>query len=152
MNRHTKLAFFLAPFLILGGYILSDLYLEDQASTVRLFELKPDGHCNVFNQRCVLRSGKFEINVMHSNGIVTVNSTFPLDSATLFLVDENNHPSAYRLGMKDTPYYWKRETPLEDLIVNKGGQYKLRFIGEIKGGKYIAEFYTQSSIVEKSLM
>lgn len=144
MNRHTKIAIFVAPILILLGYVLSDLYLEDQAQQVKLYQMQPKGHCDVYNQSCILTSSEFEINVMHENGISTVNSTFPLDTATLFIVDENNHPSAYRLGMKDSPYYWKRETPLGDKIANKGDKLKLRFIGEIKGGKYIAEFYTQT--------
>lgn len=144
MNRHTKLAFFLAPFLILGGYILSDFYIEDQANEMRLFELSPYGHCDVMREKCVLRSGDFEINVSHKNGISTVNSTFPLDTATLFLVDKQNNPTAYRLGMKDSPYYWHRETPLAEFLSTKGDKYKLRFIGEIKGGKYIAEFYSQT--------
>lgn len=144
MNRHTKLAILLAPFLILGGYVLSDMYLEDKASDLRLYNMQPYGHCDVINQKCILQSGEFEINVMHENGVTTVNSTFPLDTATLFTVDKANNPTIYQLGMKDSPYYWKRETPLGNLIPNKGDKQKLRFIGEIKGGKYIAEFYTQT--------
>lgn len=144
MNRHLKLAFFLAPFLILGGYLLSDFYLEDQANKLRLFQMQPFGHCDVYNQKCILQSGEFKINVMHENGISTVNTTYPLDTATLFLVDDENKATAYQLGMKNSPYYWKRETPLGNYIAKKGDKYKLRFIGEIKGGKYIAEFYTQT--------
>lgn len=144
MTRHSKLAMFLAPFLIIGGYVLSDLYLEDQANELKLFELKPTGHCDVYNDNCILKSGEFEINVMHQGIVTTVNSTYPLDTATLFLVDTQGEATPYQLGMKDSPYYWKRETPLGELIANKGEKYKLRFIGEIKGGKYIAEFYTQT--------
>ena len=84
MTRHSKLAIFLAPFLILGGYVLSDLYLEDQANALKLYELQPYGHCDVLNQKCIMKSGEFEINVMHENGVTTVNSTFPLDTATFF--------------------------------------------------------------------
>ncbi|MGB1199387.1 MAG: hypothetical protein ACPG46_10090 [Thalassotalea sp.] len=145
MNRHTKTAMFVAPILILGGYILSDMYIENKAHEAKLIELQPFGHCDVINQKCVLKSGEFEVNVMHENGITTVNSTYPLDTATLFLVDNANKASFYQLGMKDTPYYWKRETPLGELVVNKGDKYKLRLIAEIKGGKYIAEFYTQKA-------
>jgi hypothetical protein len=46
--------------------------------------------------------------------------------------------------MKDSPYYWKRETPLGRLVADKGQSYKLRLILEIKGGKYFSEFYTQT--------
>jgi hypothetical protein len=81
---------------------------------------------------------------MDDKGITTVNSTFPIDTATLFLVDKENQATSFRLGMKDSPYYWKRETPLGRLIADKGQSYKLRLILEIKGGKYFSEFYTQT--------
>lgn len=144
MNRHTKTALFVAPILILGGYILSDMYLENKAHEVKVIQLQPEGNCDVINQHCLLKSGEFEVNVTHENGITTVNSTYPLDTATLFLVDSSNQSSFYQLGMKDSPYYWKRETPLSNLVANKGDKYKIRLIAEIKGGKYIAEFYTQT--------
>ncbi|XQW85257.1 hypothetical protein ACOYR1_00585 [Thalassotalea piscium] len=144
MNRHTKTALYVAPILILGGYILSDMYLENKAHVAKVIELTTEGQCDVINQHCVLKSGEFEVNVTHDNGITTFNSTYPLDTATLFLVDANNESSFYQLGMKDTPYYWKRETPLGQLVANSGEQYKLRLIAEIKGGKYIAEFTTKT--------
>jgi hypothetical protein len=145
MNRHTKVALFVAPVLILLGYVLSDLYMENEASKTKIVELVPFGHCDVKNQKCVLKSGEFEVNVMHENGITTVNSTYPLDTATLFLVDKQSKASSYPLGMKDSPYYWKRETPLGSFVSEKGASYKLRLIIEIKGGKYFAEFYTQTT-------
>ncbi len=145
MNRHTKIAIFVAPILILLGYVLSDMYMEYEASKMKIVELTPFGHCDVKNQKCILKSGEFEINVMDDKGITTVNSTYPLDTATLFLVDKQNQAAPYQLGMKDSPYYWKRETPLGTLIANKGESHKLRVIIEIKGGKYFAEFYTQTT-------
>lgn len=144
MNRHSKTALFVAPILILLGYVLSDIYMEQEASKTKIVELVPFGHCDVKNQKCVLKSGEFEVNVMDSGGITTINSTYPLDTATLFLVDKNNHATHYQLAMKDNPYYWKRETPLGGFVANKGDKYKLRLIIEIKGGKYFAEFYSQT--------
>jgi hypothetical protein len=145
MNRHTKIAILVAPVLILLGYVLSDMYVEHEASKLKIVELVPFGHCDVKNQKCVLKSGEFEINVMDEKGITTVNSTYPLDTATLFLVDKKNQATPYQLGMKDSPYYWKRETPIGTLIANKGASTKLRLIIEIKGGKYFSEFYTQTA-------
>ena len=45
MNRHTKVALMVAPFLILGGYIASDFYLENKADQERVFNMVPFGHC-----------------------------------------------------------------------------------------------------------
>lgn len=145
MNRHTKLALLVAPFLLIGGYIASDFYLEYQAKEDRVFQLLPFGHCDIINQKCILKSGEFEINVYDEAGITTINSTFPLDHATLFLVANKNNVQAYPLGMTDSPYYWQTQTPLRRLISNKRDKYKLRLITQIKGGKYISEFYTQTT-------
>jgi hypothetical protein len=144
MNRHTKVALMVAPFLILGGYIASDFYLENKADQERVFHMVPFGHCDVINEKCILKSGKFEINIYDKAGTTTVNSTFPLDSATFFLVNSNNQASAYPLGMIDSPYYWQSKTPLRNNMSNQGDKQKLRVIANIKGGQYIAEFYTQT--------
>lgn len=145
MNRHTKMALMVAPFLILGGYIASDFYIENEAQQQRIFNMVPFGHCDVINQKCVLKSGDFEVNIYDKEGSTTLNSTFPLDSATLFLVEGENQASAYPLGMSDSPYYWQSPTPLRNKISKKGDKYKLRVIANIKGGQYIAEFYTQTT-------
>ena len=144
MNRHTKVALMVAPFLILGGYIASDFYLENKADQERVFNMVPFGHCDVINKKCILKSGEFEVNIYDEAGMTTLNSTFPLDSATFFVVDKDNKASAYPLGMIDSPYYWMSPTPLRNTISRKGDKQKLRVIANIKGGQYIAEFYTQT--------
>ena len=145
MNRHTKLAILVAPFLLIAGYIASDFYIDYQAKQNRVFTLSPFGHCDVINQKCILKSGDFEVNVFDKQGLTTVNATFPLDSATLFLVNSSKDVQAYPLGMSDSPYYWQHKTPLRSLIPNKGDKVKLRLIAKIKGGQYISEFYSQTT-------
>jgi len=145
MNRHTKLAILVAPFLLIGGYIASDLYIDYQAKKNKVFILSPFGNCDVINQKCILKSGDFEINVFDKQGVTTVNATFPLDSATLFLVKGTNDVQAYPLGMRDSPYYWQHKTLLRSLIPYKGDKVKLRLIANIKGGQYISEFYSQTT-------
>jgi hypothetical protein len=98
----------------------------------------------VINQQCILKAGDFEVNVFDKNNLTTVNTTFPLDSATIFLVDEFNNPTAYSLGMIQSPYYWHTQTNLRELIGDPGQSYKLRLVVNIKGGSYISEFYTKT--------
>ena len=144
MNRHLKVAFMVAPFLCILGYIGADYYNESKAAKNKIIQLVPEGHCDVNNHNCVLQSGEFKVNISDEDGVTEVNSTFPLDSATLFLVDNSDKITPYLLGMKESPYYWKNKTALRSLTSNKGDSYKLRLIAKIKGGQYIAEFYTQT--------
>ena len=145
MNKHTKLALYVAPILIILGYAGSDFYIEKEASKLTLYQLTVDGPCDILSQTCVLKSGEFKINVFDKEGITTINSTFPLDSSTLFLVDEQNNSTAYPLGMKDSPYYWSNHTPLRANINAIGSSQKLRLIANIKGGKYIGEFVSKTN-------
>tara|TARA_R110002153_G_scaffold2340_4_gene11470 strand:- start:10564 stop:11001 length:438 start_codon:yes stop_codon:yes gene_type:complete len=144
MNKHTRTAFMVAPILAVIGYIAADYYEEDQAEKQKVIQLMPVEDCDVINQSCILRSGDFEVNVFDKNNLTTVNSTFPLDSATLFLVDKNNNPTPYPLGMIQSPYYWHAETNLRELIGDPGQSYKLRLVLNIKGGSYISEFSTKT--------
>lgn len=145
MNRHLKVAFMVAPFLAVLGYIGADYYNENQADKLKIVQLVPEGHCDIINQSCVLKSGEFKVNISDEDGVTEVNSTFPLDSATLFLVDKHDKMTAYPLGMQRSPYYWRSKTDLRSLVSNKRDSYKLRLIAKIKGGQYISEFYTQTT-------
>lgn len=144
MNKHTKLALLIAPFLILGGYIASDLYIENEANKKRVFQLIPSGDCDIINQSCILKSKEFEVNIYDEAGVTKVNSTFPLDTATLFLVSKDNEVTAHPLGMTDNPYYWQSQTDLRQLTSEKDSTYTLRLIANIKGGQYISEFTTHT--------
>ena len=145
MNKHLKVAFMVAPFLAVFGYIGADFYNENEAAKTKIIQLVPEGHCDIINQSCVLISGEFKVNIVDKGGVTEVNSTFPLDSATLFLVDKSNTMTSYPLGMKKSPYYWRSNTELRSLVSHKGDSYKLRLIAKIKGGQYISEFYTQTT-------
>ena len=144
MNKHTKTAFMVAPILAVIGYIAADFYEEDQAAEEKVIELIPSEECDVINHECILKAGDFEVNVFDKNNLTTVNSTYPLDSATIFLVDSNSNATPYPLGMIQSPYYWHAETNLRDLAGYSGQGYKLRVVLKIKGGKYISEFDTET--------
>lgn len=145
MNKHTKVAIIVAPILTILGFALADLWEENEAGKEKIIQLVPEGHCDIINQSCVLKSGEFKVNISDEDGVTEVNSTFPLDSATLFLVDKDDKMSPYPLGMQDNAYYWQSPTHLRNVASEKGDSYKLRLIAKIKGGQYISEFYTQTT-------
>ncbi|SET20339.1 hypothetical protein [Thalassotalea agarivorans] len=144
MNRHTKIALFIAPVLLIGGYGLMDLYLGEKAKN-DVFELSQKGFCDVINGDCILSAGDLEANIFEKDDYTSVNTTLPLDKATLFLVDENNQATPYRMGMIESPYYWHAATNLKELAGQKGQGYKMRVILQYKGSQYIAEFQTQTA-------
>lgn len=142
MNKHLKVAIMVAPILAVLGFVGMDYYEEAKANEMKIIQLATEGKCDVMNKDCVLISGEYKMNISHEAGVTEANSTFPLDSATLFLVDKNDKMTPYPLGMKKSPYHWRSNTPLDTLIGEKGDRYKLRIIAKIKGGQYISEFNT----------
>jgi hypothetical protein len=144
MNKHLKMAFMVAPFLAILGFVGADLYEENKAAEEKITQLAPEGNCDIINQSCVLRSGEFKVNISDEAGVTEVNSTFPLDTATLFLVDKQDKMTVYPLGMQQSPYYWHSKTQLREFVSHKGDSYKLRLVLKIKGGQYISEFTTQT--------
>jgi len=141
MNKHTKVAVLVAPLLAVLGYIASDYFIENDADKNKIVTLIPESSCEVLAGECVLVSGDFKVNVFDEAGSTVVNSTFPLDEAVLFLVDEDNTATAYPLTQVQSNYYWQAQTPLRELA-NTSTSYKLRLIASIKGGDYISEFET----------
>ncbi|MFT2112089.1 hypothetical protein [Marinomonas sp. 2405UD68-3] len=105
MNSHRKLAIFVVPFLLIGGFIASDFYIEYQADKAKVFQLLPFEECDVINQKCILKSGELEMNVYDKDGLTKIHSSFPLDSVTLFLVGKKESIETYPLGMKESAYY-----------------------------------------------
>ncbi|HCH25425.1 MAG TPA: hypothetical protein DE179_14135 [Oceanospirillaceae bacterium] len=145
LNRHVKTALFVAPILIILGWAASDIWMESQAMKSRIFELQVEnGMCDVMAKECVLTSADFKINVYEDKGLTTINSTFPLDTATLFLVDQQDNATTYRMGMKDSAYYWYQTTELASLLAKPGSTQKLRLIVTVKGGQYFVEFYSKT--------
>ncbi|MGB3725379.1 MAG: hypothetical protein WA981_06400 [Glaciecola sp.] len=143
LNRHTKIAIFVAPVLMVLGFAASDLWVENKAMKPKFFMMQPENNqCDILAKQCVLVVEDFKISVYLEDGLTTLNSTFPLDTATLFFVDENDNATTYRMGMKDSPYYWYQVTNIEDTA--RAGEQKVRLIATIKGGQYIAEFVSKS--------
>ena len=104
-------------------------------------EHKPEaGFCDVIGKNCILRSGDFKVSLYQEDGLTTLNSTFPLDTATLFLVDDTGGVSPYQMGMKESPYYWFQKTAIEKVHANAGSKQLIRLILTIKGGQYVGEF------------
>lgn len=140
MNRHTKVAILVAPILAIFGFAATDMYKEHQASKTIIYSLEVDQGCDIHAQKCILKADEFLLSFSQQDTQTVVNATFPLDTATLFLVDAQNNATPFALGMTDSPYYWRANTKLNQQIKTSGAVQKLRIIANIKGASYISEF------------
>ena len=140
MNKHTKIAILIAPILAVLGFAATDMFEEHQASEKRIFVMQVKDQCDIKAAKCVLEADEFLLSFANKDGATVINSTYPLDTATLFVVDKNNQATPYPLGMNTSPYYWQADTHLAQQLNVSGSSQKLRIIANIKGGSYIGEF------------
>ncbi len=139
MNRHTKLALFLTPFLLIGGYIASDMYLEHEANEAKMFQLTGQADCELFVKNCILESGDMQASISDENGVTKVNTSFPVDSVAVSLVYKTGKEVIYGLDMEGNSQYWARQTDIHSAIEKKMAD-KLRMVVKKKGSIYFAEF------------
>ena len=140
MNKHTKIAIFIAPFLTIIGFAVTNMYEEQQAAENRIFSMGVQNQCDIKAKNCILVSEQFLLSISHRQGETLINSTHPLDTATLFIVNKNNNATSFPLGITDNSYYWRVKTNLAAVIDHPGAEQKLRIIANIKAGSYIREF------------
>jgi len=139
MNRHTKLALFLTPFLLIGGYIASDLYIEHEANQPKIFQLKGIDSCNIFSGNCILNSGNMQISISDNGGTTKANTSFPVDSVAVSLVYDTGKEIIYGLNKAGNDQYWERKTDIYSAVIEKNSADKLRVVAKIKGSMYFAE-------------
>jgi hypothetical protein len=141
MNKHTRMAFLVAPFLAVLGWIASDYWLEQSAPTQQYFALTAEAdYCDIMAKQCILTSGDVRLSVYNDAGKIVLNSTYPLDDATFFLVTDEGTASVFKLGLLQTPYYWYQHAPFEKLNSAQGSKQTFRIIATIKGNQYAGEF------------
>jgi hypothetical protein len=147
MNKDTRLAIILAPFLLVGGYIVSDQYLESKSDDGKIFALKPQGQCAPFTADCILHSGDMQINITDDNGITKANTSYPSDTVAISLVYKEGKEVIYALEQAASPQYWQRKTDIRSAFTQQHSAEKMRVVVQIKGGTYLAEF-TPSDIAQ----
>ena len=133
MNKHTKLAIFLAPFLLIGGYIAADYFSTPASSSVYALS-PPAGKCFISTKQCVLSAGDFSINIYQEENKLVVNSNFALSELLVFIVGKQD--TAYRFTMENNAFYWKNIAALKQMR----DKQIIRVIATVNENKYISEF------------
>ena len=140
VNKHTKIAILIAPILAVLAFAATDMFSEYQAAKKRVFAMQVQDLCDIKAAKCILSSGEFLLSFSNNKGNTVVNSNYPLDTATLFIVNNSGQPRPVPLRMNKSPYYWQAKTDLDQLLRSSGANQKLRVIANVKGGSYIGEF------------
>ena len=142
MNRDIKIAIFIAPFLIIGGYIVADYYDEEQKQNRNLFQLELKGQCNLAKNPCSLTHNQLILSLSDNNGITQINSTHALEKIVFSLLDKNNKEISYNMQAGLKHKQWHSETALSTLIKTLP-EVKIRLISTINNGYYFSEFYSR---------
>ena len=141
VTRDQKIAFLLAPFLLVGGYVVTDSYLESNDGPSQLFELKSTADCRLFEGNCILESGDMQVNVSDTGGVTMVNASYPADSIALSLVYRDGREVVYALEPLANPQYWQRETNIRGAISEGSAADRMRIVVQVKEKHFLGEFF-----------
>ncbi len=141
MNSHTKMAIFIAPFLVVGGYIAADYYKQEQAESRNLFELSIEGHCNLLKNPCILKNEQLTLTLSNKNNITIIKSNHPLEEVILSFVDKANKETRYQMKPDKNNQFWQSET-LASSLLRQSPELKMRLISLVNKGYYFGEFYS----------
>jgi hypothetical protein len=140
MNKDTRLAIILAPFLLVGGYIISDQYLESRSSTPGIFAFTVKGECAPFNADCILQSGDMQISITDKQGITKANTSYPVDRVAISLVFKDGKEIIYGLEKAGNEQYWERKTQIRNAFTKLKTAEKMRVVVQRKESTYLTEF------------
>ena len=141
MNKDMKLAVILSPFLLIGGYVVSDQYVEYKANNeTKIFALIDSGECAMFNADCIKESGDMQVNITDENGVTRANTSYPVDTVAISLVYNDGKEVIYGLEKAANPQYWERKTDIRNAITQFKTAKNLRLVVTRKGSTYFSEF------------
>lgn len=145
MTRDKKIALFIAPFLLIGGYIAADYYAEykaaEQAKQKRIYELSLQGTCDISKNSCLLSNDNLQLELSDNEGITSLKSSYPLDSVTFSYLDAARREQSYQFTQAMDRQHWQQATKLSTLS-HQGSSLTLRLIVTINTAYYFSEFST----------
>ena len=145
MTRDKKIALFVAPFLVVGGFIAADYYARyrtaEEAKEKKLFPLSLHSSCDISHNPCVLIHQPLQLELADNAGVTRLTSTHPLDSVTFSYLEPSGQEHSYQFSPYGDQQQWKKDTDLSN-IAGQSPSLTLRLIVTIKSAYYFAEFTT----------
>jgi len=88
MNRHKKLAFMVAPFLAIGGYVAAHYYDIYQVDKKRYHTLKVEGKCDIDQGPCLLKGAGLILEYTIKGDITNIEANHTLGAAAIGMSSE----------------------------------------------------------------
>jgi len=140
MNKHTKTALIIAPFLAIGGYIAAGYYADIQINKERTFVLSPQGQCQIKQGNCLLSNGQLHVRLSQTAAGIDLATTHPIEHAVISLVDASNKEKLYHLKQTTNRLNWQ----LAAEQFEHRSTEKLRLLLTISKTSYLAEIVFKS--------
>lgn len=140
MNRHTKLALIIAPFLAIGGYGATDYYMRNKNHDEQLLKLNLEDNCNLTSHPCKLSADQISIELQHNGQETQLTTTFPLDLVTVSFTDADGTESVHHMVPDEFRLRWHADTDFAKLQSSSASPVTVRLGAIYNNLKYLHEF------------
>lgn len=135
MNKHKKLAFMVAPFLAIGGYIAADYYDRAQVDKKRYHNLAIEGKCDIDQGPCLFKGAGLIIEYTIKGELTHIEANHPLGAAAIGMSDDEK---PYNLEPKIDKKNWTIPTATFRNASNNSGT--IRLVVTAKDHTFFSEF------------
>jgi len=138
MNKHTKLAVIIAPFLAVGGYIATDFYDQYKKDQKRYHNITVKGDCDIVRGPCLLEGAGLILEYTITGGMTNLESNYPLGSAAIGMKGAGTD-KPYNLTPSSDQKNWEINTSTYTGSSLSSGA-TIRLVVTSKGHSFFSEF------------
>jgi hypothetical protein len=122
MNRHLKIAFFIAPVLALVAYALTGYLTPKQKVSAGDYQLQQSGECRPVNSSCLLSYADFELKLISKQKQdklqLAIVSNQELDALSFAMSEDNISFKQFKIMKADNKKYWQVFLEKDQLLNN----------------------------------
>lgn len=147
MTPHVKAATIIAPFLLIGGYIVADYYqsakeeeyLASQAKKIEAFELDKVSECRMIDEPCEFKKDGLILIMSADNNSYHIDSNQGLEGVTIGLAQSDRETRTLQMYQISEPTHWA--IPIRRLTnLQENDPLQMRIAAESNGKRYYTEF------------
>jgi len=147
MTPHMKAATIIAPFLLIGGYIIADYYQTareeeyraSQAKKTEAFELDKVSECGLLDEPCKFKKDGLVLTMSADSNSYHIDSNQRLEGVTIGLAQPDRETRTLQMYQISEPTHWaipiRRLTNLKENV-----PLTMRLALASNGKRYYAEF------------